>query len=721
MLSTSNLVPFCVPFHLRFEEIYRGFPGKFGCLLLTVTRLMIGAQCQCRMATKMGLEGSGNEWAAAAGSLTGVVGVQVPTKSKNTGKKRPAPDPNKPPKPKQPHIPKPGKKKEALGKSKSSNMASDLPKTMSVMRKKDLSAHNGAAPSSLSTSSAIPGQHPAVPRKLPSIIRKTVLDASVDTGLLGRETPGSPKDLEGVQAPGFVEWPSNPPEGNQNDMTVSKSKKSKISVARPGTEGGEKPPPTKEKRPTTPKKLACASQNRDLDSAASSGIGTGGDSEYLGSSIERRIDLNDLSSSDDDVTITGVIPAGAAGRSEASNAPQSQLQLASSALEGLQPRTAMPRQVVATDSPGIRTLRDEFRSPFLSDDIRYSSLRDGAVGTSLLKKHPQSLGGIGSDLQIGLPLTLRGSLMAPGTVGHTESSLASAFGNVSLSTKRSDWLPVSASSGWEPFSSLPDFLPMEPSQLQHDPPPLGVWPNPSLVDRESPVQNLRKLSDNVAKRSPSNGAGIIRHEGNQTSGGVSSFQLQCEPAVALGSISPSVVIGSRVADIGAPMIQLRKSTLDNQIQELPDLEMVVNEQHLQSLGNLASRSLPQMQAQSLFSAGFPSASISRGGGNLTQHPLSFALASPQFPFSTSLKIGQQHLYSSGSQNVELPPEFWPSSSVSFPKQQLYNYQHQHSGEALPTFVGVPVVDQEVSIDLGLSLGPGVPEKQPGARLPRDET
>ncbi|CAK9228992.1 unnamed protein product [Sphagnum troendelagicum] len=672
-----------------------------------------------RLATKMGLEGSGNEWAAAAGSLTGVVGVQVPTKSKNTGKKRPASDPNKPPKPKQPHIPKPGKKKEAPGKSKSSDMASHPPKTMSVMRKKDLSAHNGAATGSLSTSSAISGQHPAVPRKLPSTIRKTVLDATVDTGLLGRETPGSPKDLEGVQAPGFVESPSNPPEGNQNDMTVSKSKKSKISVARPGTEGGEKPPTTKEKRPTTPKKLACASQNRDLDSAASSGIATGGDGEYLGSSMERRIDLNDLSSSDDDVTITGVIPGGAAGRSEASNAPQSQLQLASSALEGLQPKTAMPRQVVGTASPGIRTLRDEFRSPFLSDDIRYSSLRDGAVGTSLLKKHPQSLGGIGSDLQIGLPLTLRGSLMAPGTVGHTESSssLASAFGNVSLSTKRSDWLPVSASSGWEPFSSLPDFLPMEPSQLQHDPPPLGVWPNPTLVDLESPVQNLRKLSDNVAKRSPSNGAGFIRHEVNRTSGGVSTFQLRCEPAVALGSISPSVVIGSRVADIGAPMIQLRKSTLDNQIQELPDLEMVVNEQHLQSLGNLASRSVPQMQAQSLFSAGFPSASISRGGGNLTQHPFSFAPAAPQFPFSTSPKIGQQHLYSSGSQNVELPPDFWPSSSVSFPKQQLYNYQHQHSGEALPTFVGAPVVDQEVSIDLGLSLGPGVPEKQPGARLP----
>jgi len=677
----------------------------------------------CRVAAIMGLEGSVNEWAAAAASGTGVVGLQVPTKGKNVVKKRPAPDPDKPPKPKKPRIPKADSEKGAPGDSKLGNKPSNQQSVTSVMQKKKLSVQNSAAYSSLSTPLARAAQGAAEslpPPILPSSVGKTAGNVPVDAAApVGSEDCGPPKDLEGFlhhQAP-------LPPEGNQNATTVAKtqkSKKPKIHVE--ASTGGAKLPHKGEKRASaTPKKSTSRSQKVIADSAAGSGISTGG-GKHADAIVEKGIDLNNINSSDDEVTITGVTPEGAGMRPETLNALRSRLESASSVSQGLEERIGMSRKVKGTETASRRTTKDESDSALWStmSDTRQSSLKQRATGTN------QSLSGVGIDPQNGSPAPHRGGLRGTelGPVGLTKSSFPAPAisGNPSVITKRTDWQPVSAAPRQDPFSSLPSVLPKELSQLQWDPPPPGVWPNPSLPDLQYPLENLRRFADDMAKRSPSTGAGFSVPKGNRKSGVISSFQFQPgkEASEALGSNSLSDVIDSRGTEGGMQKVQGSRSTLGNQSNELSDWETLRNEQQPRGLGDLTSESISQMQAHSLRSAGFSSGRISHGG-HLTRYAFpSERTSSPQHLLGTGLNTEHQLLYSSPSHSrtVKKPPDSQPSSSASSPHQQLYN-NHQLSSNTLPLFVGSVVV-QEASLgpDLGLSLGPDV--QQPGVHFPQDE-
>lgn len=636
----------------------------------------------------MGWEGARHDWAAAAGTGTGVVGVHIPTKGKGLAKKRPAPDPSKPPKPKQPKVPKPSNKKGGTEGSKS-----DQPSPSSKGRVESLPTQKGeiggmASADLLRTPSKGGSFLPARPSPPGNPPRS---GAGKSTAYFGTFVPQADPAGSDLNAHRLNELQF------EADKKVPNSKKVKVVSAAPGTQGVTKAAQKMEKKASgsSKKTVTQSAQVRNLHLASAArvgpeesvsgpviGVGVGG-SNQRESMGEKGADLHD--SSDDDLTIIGVSPATVCNRLDLSISPSG----------GSPGRAEISRQAVRGEISGVRRQNNDVAGP--------TPYVVPSQATSHLASPGQATVGISTLPLSGSPAPLRGGSKG---ASHKATAKTEAPSLASHVMKRPDWPRLSGSPSQEHFLS-PSVLPKELSHLQWPPAP-GVWPAPSFPDLEFPVENVKRLAEDLLKRSSggTNDLPPLSFFSGEHNPDILPFQIS-PPGEGAGpglGVKPSNTESLQTPESGIPS-QVRSSALENQFQQHAALELLERQHHQHaSIGD-------QGQTPSLWPSDYSAADSTHV--KLTDHALGHAPTGPlRPPFGTGA-TQLQHPQSRSHASPSKAPSHFPSSP---PHPQLYNHQG-FPGFSLPPF---PVQESPRVPDLGLSLGPGVPKKQPGVGFPKDQ-
>lgn len=615
--------------------------------------------------------------------------MHLPTKGKGVPKKRPAPDPSKPPKPKQPKTPKTSLKKDGSGDPSPTTVVSGE-------HTKAHAAQNGENRGTGTPSSELPGPSGS-PRVGDPVMRTSTSRSKKNPKHSAVPSPQSGTgqlDLN-VQQPDVLLLEA----GNK----VINSKKVKKKAGGSSALGCSEMSQRTEKKSSNATPLSI--NHLAVDSVAGAKVGVENPGSHISAaqacsankwkgSPARGFDLN--GSSDEDLAVVGVSPASPSRRLHGSNPPM------------MVPigRSELSRFISGADTLGSSKHSVEDRDGF--NYLNYSGLSQRATANIQQAKSAQLPARLGPYASPGSLASLRGdpkggTHATPGNPGPVMPPHL---------MRRPDWQTLSASPAQDHL--LASNFSKGLSQF-HWPLAPGSWPLPPPNDLDSPA-DITRFADTVDV-SPSGGTtsvtelpGFPSLKGKHNTEGLPQFKspVEQEAVQSPGTLPSSLVSRLQTPEGRSWMANVRG---DHVLQH----EILERQRH----GGPNSHPQPQGSAQRVSSSSASAAGHSPPGG---VDPLRQSLGfippgSLRSSFGTS-SLPLQHSHSrphvSPSRSMKAPPNLQPPSS---PNPPMYNHP------SFPGFTLQPFRSSEssaaVDTDLGLSLGSGVPKKQPGVNNSQD--